>query len=371
MPRPTTSRTFVLPDLGEGLSEAELLEWLVAVGDAVESGQAIARIETDKAEVDVASPFTGVVARLHGQPGDRLRTGAPLVDFAVPGQSDAGTVVGTLPSSPTPTLRSRPPSAKSRGEAPRRAVPAARERARELGVALDAIEASGPGGVITRADVDRFAEASEGEPLRGVRLAMAHNMARSHDVVATATLLDEADVDAWWKPEVDVMPRLIRALVAACMAEPALNAWLDGKRMARVLHPNVDLAIAIQSPDGLFAPVLRDVGRASAEALREGIDRLVAATRARSLEPADLHGATLTLSNFGRLGGRHAMLVIVPPQVAIVGAGRIEARVVAREGVPLVRSMIPLSLSFDHRAVNGAEAAGFMEALRADLARPD
>ncbi len=385
MPDSTTSRMFALPDLGEGLSEAELLEWLVSEGDDVRSGQAIARVETDKAEVDVTSPWTGVVARLHGQPGDRLQTGETLVEFDLPEETDPGTVVGALPSAPPARPRVAEPRASSIPAASRRAVPAARARARTLGIALESIEGTGPEGVITRADVERSIALSPqrehprpqppgaigGEPLRGVRLAMARNMARSNDAVAAATLLDEAEVEAWWSAEVDVMPRLIRALAAACAAEPALNAWLDGDRMTRILHSKLDLAIAIQSPDGLFAPVLRDVGRSSAEALRDGIGRLIRATRERSLTPADLHGATFTLSNFGRLGGRHAMLVIVPPQVAILGAGRIEPRVVAREGVATVRTMLPLSLSFDHRAVTGAEAAGFMGALRADLERAD
>jgi 2-oxoisovalerate dehydrogenase E2 component (dihydrolipoyl transacylase) len=399
-----TQRTFQLPDLGEGLTEAELLEWLVAVGDEVRSGQAIARVETDKAEVDVTSPWAGMIVRLHREVGEILRTGEPLVELELPESherprrlesphegenqeppADAGTLVGKLPLpsiqeptsttrlAPTPEPSGRPPIAA----ASPRAAPAARARARDLGLVLDAIRGTGPDGVITRVDVERAAANSEardsaaGEPLRGVRLAMARNMARSNAAVAAATIMDEADVDAWWTAEIDVMPRLVRAIVAASAAEPALNAWLDEEHMSRVLHAQVDLAIAIQSPDGLFAPVLRDVEHADAETLSAAIDHLVTATHERSLAPSDLRGATITLSNFGPLGGRHAALVIVPPQVAILGTGRIEPTVVARDGVPAVRSMLPLSLSFDHRVVTGAEAAGFLGALRADLERPN
>jgi len=386
-----TQATFHLPDFGEGLSEAELLEWLVAVGDQVRPGQAIARVETDKAEVDVSAPWAGKILRLHGEAGARIQTGEALVEFEVPeshdsgrrvdspsggeGQArpaDAGTVVGKLPlASPTPERRDSGGQSVA-GSSPR-AVPAARVRARELGLSLHSVDGTGPGGVITRADVERVAEPSEagdpqaGEPLRGVRLAMARNMARSNASIASATIMDEADVDAWWTTEGDVMQRLVRAIVAASAAEPSLNAWLDETRMTRVLHPHVDLAIAIQSPDGLFAPVLRDVGGGSPETLRNAIQRLVTATHERSLAPSDLRGGTFTLSNFGRFGGRHAMLVIVPPQVAILGAGRIEPRVIAREGQPVVRSMLPLSLSFDHRAVTGAEASRFLGVVRADL----
>ena len=379
-----TQRTFHLPDLGEGLTEAELLEWLVAVGDNVRAGQAIARVETDKAEVEVSSPWAGRIVRLNGEAGARIQTGEPLVEFELSEAgdqarradsssgsemreraADAGTVVGKLPL--PGTMPARTDSL--------RAIPAARARARELGLSLDTVRGTGPDGVITRADVVREAARSAagdtlvGAPMRGVRLAMARNMARSNTAVASATVMDEADVDTWWTAEVDVLQRLVRAIVAACSAEPSLNAWLDEQRMVRVLHAHVDLALAVQSPDGLFAPVLRDVGSQSPEALRTAIDDLVRATHERSLSPSDLRGGTFTLSNFGRFGGRHAMLVIMPPQVAILGAGRIGPRVIARNGKAVIRSMLPLSLSFDHRAVTGAEAARFLEALRADLER--
>ena len=256
-----TQRTFHLPDLGEGLSEAELLEWLVSVGDEVRAGQAIARVETDKAEVDISSPWGGTIVRLNAEAGARIETGEALVDFELSavddkerradsssgaetrqGPADAGTVVGKLPL--PGTMPAQPGSS--------RAVPAARARARELGLALDAITGTGPDGVVTRADVVREAahstagDTQAGEPMRGVRLAMARNMARSNTSVASATVVDEADVDTWWTAEVDVLQRLVRALVAACSAAPSLNAWLDEQRMARVLHPQVDLALAVE-----------------------------------------------------------------------------------------------------------------------------
>jgi pyruvate dehydrogenase E2 component (dihydrolipoamide acetyltransferase) len=374
-------RTFRLPDLGEGLVEAELLEWLVEVGDEVRAGQELARVETDKAQVEIASPWAGRITRLHAEVGTRVRTGDPLVGFelaegagALPVQDDAGTVVGELPVS-IGVAAGRNGSAP--GSSERRAVPAARARARDLGIALDGVAGTGPDGVITRADVELAAESGDdrdgasGEPLRGVRLAMARNMKRAHASVASATVMDEVDIESWWAQESDVTQRLVRAIAVACTVEPALNAWFDERRLSRRLHEQVDLAIAIQTSEGLFAPVLRDVAGASGAELRSAIDRLVADTRARALQPADLRGATITLSNFGRLGGRHAMLVVVPPQVAILGAGRIEPRVVARNGSPAIRSMLPLSLTFDHRAVTGAEAAHFLVAVREDLARVD
>ncbi|HPG24482.1 MAG TPA: dihydrolipoamide acetyltransferase family protein [Myxococcota bacterium] len=415
-------RIFRLPDLGEGLQEAELLDWLVEVGARVHAGEPLARVETDKAQVDVASPWSGRVGRRLAEVGDRVRVGAPFVafdeveievadgtaststadeaDFASERGADAGTVVGVLPGSlplaaeradrgPSsgvgPGAASRPPSAASA----LRAVPAARARARELGVELASVRGTGPEGVITRADVERangrvgLAGAGRiasvpvrpalpgAEPLRGVRLAMARRMARSGAEVVPASVLDEVDVEAWWREGVDVAARLVRAIGVACRAEPALNAWLDGAREARVLHECVDLGIAMETDEGLFAPVVRDIGRAPASRIRADIDRLARAARARTLEPDDLRGATITLSNFGTFGGCHATLVIVPPQVAIVGTGRIEPRVVAHDGRALVRATLPLSLGFDHRAVTGAEATRFLAALRADLARTD
>jgi pyruvate dehydrogenase E2 component (dihydrolipoamide acetyltransferase) len=189
--------------------------------------------------------------------------------------------------------------------------------------------------------------------------------------VTPATLLDEVDVEAWWKPEADVAVRLLRGLAAACAAEPALNASFDDRRSARIVHERVDVAIAIQTREGLFAPVLRDVAQAAPAELRAGIEALEAQAEARSLRPEDLRDATITLSNFGALGGRHALLVVVPPQVAIVGAGRVERRVVAREEQITIRALLPLSLTFDHRVVTGAEAARFVAALREDLTRAD
>jgi pyruvate dehydrogenase E2 component (dihydrolipoamide acetyltransferase) len=197
---------------------------------------------------------------------------------------------------------------------------------------------------------------------------MAEAMTRAGDQIVPATLTDEADVDAW-PPGTDATVRLVRALAAACRAEPALNAWYEPDPPARRVHGVLDLAIAVDTEEGLFAPVLHDVGAAEPADLRSRLDALVEAVRARTVPPADLRGATLTLSNFGTLGGRHAALVVVPPQVAILGAGRIAPRAVAVAGRIEARRTLPLSLTFDHRAVTGGEAARFLAAVVADLER--
>jgi pyruvate dehydrogenase E2 component (dihydrolipoamide acetyltransferase) len=307
--------------------------------------------------------------------------GAPLVEFEEGASADTGTVVGTIPQPrPTPPPTEAGPlggAATTATATPIRVTPAVRALARRLGVDLSAVMPSGNEGQITAADVERAAVVAVAaadlqphfEPLRGVRYAMARSMAGARDAVAPATLTDDADIEDW-AAGTDVTVRLIHAMAAACTAEPALNAWFDGQRMARRLHTVVDLGIAMDTPDGLFVPVLRDVGRRAMAELRQDLDALRTQVKTRGISPEALRGQTITLSNFGMLGGRHASLVMIPPQVAIVGAGRIAPQVVALEGQPAVRRMLPLSLTFDHRAVTGGEAARFMAALVRDLRTP-
>lgn len=209
-----------------------------------------------------------------------------------------------------------------------------------------------------------------GERLRGVRRSMALNMARSHAEVVPVTIYGDADLHRW-KTARDPLIRLAQALAEACRAEPTLNAWFDGASLSLKLHERLDLGIAVDTPDGLFVPVLRDVGARSAEDLRAGMRRLREDVQARSIPPAEMLGATLTLSNFGTLFGRYANPVVVPPQVAILGAGGIRDEVVAWRGEMAIHPILPLSLSFDHRAATGGEAARFLKVLVNALEQPD
>jgi pyruvate dehydrogenase E2 component (dihydrolipoamide acetyltransferase) len=201
-----------------------------------------------------------------------------------------------------------------------------------------------------------------------MRRAMAQRMTAAHAEIVPATVTDEADIDDW-QPGEDVTIRLARAIAAACKAEPALNAWYNSGTRERRLMEHVDLGIAVDTEGGLIVPVLRNVAERTVSDLRTGLDRLRADAIARAIPPAELRGATITLSNFGMIGGRFANLVIVPPQVAILGAGRISLRVVAHRGQPAVRRALPLSLTFDHRVVTGGEATRFLVALRSDIER--
>ncbi|MGH7059855.1 MAG: dihydrolipoamide acetyltransferase family protein [Stellaceae bacterium] len=363
--------TFILPDLGEGLQEAELVAWHVAAGDHVVADQPLVSVETEKAVVEVPSPHSGRIARLFAQPGERVKVGAPLVEYDDGPRADTGTVVGELAAAaPAPTQPAAPPPAPGGI----RAAPAVRALAQRLGVDLAEVTASGPGGAITSADVERVArattEAGPAEPLSGVRRAMAVNMARSHAEIVPATVSDEADVEAWPQGS-DVTIRLIRAIVAGCTAIPALNAWYDGRTMERRLLQEINLGLAVDTGDGLFVPVLRNVGGRDTADLRRGIEAMKRDLRARTVPIAELRGQTITLSNFGMFAGQFAALVIVPPQVAILGAGRITPRAVAAEGRLVAHRLLPLSLTFDHRCVTGGEAARFLKAAIDDLEKPE
>ncbi|TMK03640.1 MAG: 2-oxo acid dehydrogenase subunit E2 [Alphaproteobacteria bacterium] len=325
-------RQFLLPDLGEGLEEAEIVTWHVNEGDRVVVDQPLVSVETDKAVVEVPSPWSGQIARLFGGKGDLIKVGAPLVEFAEGERGDTGTVVGELGQEEKAPRAAEPPA-----PTPARTLqvlPAVRALARKLDVDLNLVQASGPSGTITRADVERaaksLAEAGPAEPLRGMRRAMAQRMAAAHTEVVRTTVTDEADIEDWQKGE-DV--------------------------------------IAVDTEGGLIVPVLRNVGERDARDLRAGIDRLRADAAARSIPPDELRGATITLSNFGMIGGRFANLIVVPPQVAIIGAGRIDRRVLVHNGAPAARRVLPLSLTVDHRVVTGGEAARFLVALKADLER--
>jgi pyruvate dehydrogenase E2 component (dihydrolipoamide acetyltransferase) len=367
-------KIFRLPDLGEGLQEAELVEWHVKAGDMVTVDQPLLSVETAKAVVEIPSPRAGRVERLFANGGEIIRIGAPLVAFegAADEGEEAGSIVGAVETGAR-VLREAP-IAIGHAAGAIRAAPAVRALARKLGVDLAMVTPSGPDGVIITEDVQRVArilsETEPAEPLRGVRRAMAQNMALAQAEVAAATIMDDVDVEAW-PAGADTTIRLVRALVAGCRAEPSLNAWFESQSLARRVLRKIDVGIAVDLPEGLFVPVLRDVADRDAADLRKGLDRLKAAMAARRIPPEELRGATITLSNFGMIAGKYAAPVVLPPTVAILGAGRIRREVVAFDGAPAVHRILPLSLTFDHRVVSGGEAGRFLGAVAADLARPE
>lgn len=360
-------RVFVLPDLGEGLQEAEIVEWRVAPGDEVAADQIIVAVETDKAIVEVPAPHSGRIEKLFGNAGDVVHVGAPLVGFE--GETeDTGTVVGELASVAHQGAEPRVATAAVR------ATPAVRALARKLNVNLEAIQPSGPSGTVTVTDVERAAKSpapgGTEEVLHGMRRTMARNMALAHAEVASVTVVDDADIERW-AGSGSPMPRLVRAIVAACRAEPGLNAWYDAKTSSRRILEAVHVGLAVDTPEGLLVPVLRDCHRRDATTLGDAISSLVRDARERRLPPDALRGATISLSNYGAIAGRYASPIVVPPMVAIVGAGRLERRpVVAADGRLVAHHTLPVSLTFDHRAVTGGEAGRFLNAILHDLSNP-
>ncbi|MBE2210486.1 MAG: 2-oxo acid dehydrogenase subunit E2, partial [Xanthomonadaceae bacterium] len=331
-------------------------------------------------------------------------------------KADAGTVVGAMQVGDS--VRSE--AAMAVGGV--KAVPAVRAMARKLGVDIARVRASGPDGTVTMQDVKQAAAdpsqlAPAGEPkvtaaglreqfqaaraadappqrstlsqagkpvrtqppsvsasgqpeqLKGVRRNMARVMADAHAKVVPTTLVDDADLHAWIGKQ-DITARLVRAIVAACKDVPALNAWFDGDKLTRTLHPHVDIGIAVDTDDGLFVPALRNADMLDASGIRAGIQRLRAQVEDRSIPQGELMGYTISLSNFGMFAGRYATPVVVPPCVAIIGAGKLSHDVVAVIGGIEVHRRMPISLTFDHRACTGGEAARFLKALLDDMARP-
>jgi pyruvate dehydrogenase E2 component (dihydrolipoamide acetyltransferase) len=345
-------------------------------------------VETDKAVVEVPSPHSGYVKRLLGKLGERLKVGAPLIEFDEARHADAGTVVGELGVQPSAaaapafegSARATPevsPIAAGPAHARGGTSPAVRTLAHQLGVDLTGLRGSGPDGLITRTDVEHAAAdkdkgpSGEPAPLRGVRRSMAINMTKSHAEVVPATVWDEADIEPWWSEHVDVTVRLVRSIAAACAAIPLLNSWYDSAAETLQTFLHVDLGIAVDLEGGLIVPVLRDVAQQDAAALRRNLDTLKAAVRTRSVAVADLRGPTITLSNYGMFIGRLAALVVLPPQVAIIGAGRITLQAVPQGKALAFNHRLPLSLTFDHRVVTGGEAARFLKVAIDDLEQRD
>jgi pyruvate dehydrogenase E2 component (dihydrolipoamide acetyltransferase) len=364
-------KIFKLPDLGEGLQEAEIVEWHVAVGDEVKVDQPMVSVETAKALVDIPAPYAGKIARLFGNPGEIAHLGAPLVGFeGEEAQQESTTVVGRMESTGQVIAEQRIAPVPTAGI---KATPSVRALARKLSVDLAMVTPTGADGLITAADVNRaariLAEVGPQEVLRGTRRFMAQAMTLAHAEVAGATLMDDADIEAW-TPGTRILLRLVRALIAGARAEPGLNAWYDSKTIGRHIIRKIDLGLAVDSPDGLFVPVLRNVESMPPEKLAGELQRLIADTQARRVPPEDLRGNTITLSNYGTIAGRYASPVVVPPTVAILGAGRVRDEVVARDRKPVVHRVLPLSLTFDHRCVTGGEAGRFLAAVIADLELP-
>ena len=431
---------FKLPDVGEGTAEAELVGWHVKVGDTVAEDQIIADVMTDKATVELTSPVAGTVVALHGDAGQQVAVGGPLVSFSVEGKGnvtapastpfplDGGRVGdgGDSPSkrpavaeiAPPASVSAKPsatvtPTQPSKGEGSRQlstrgerplASPAVRQRARDLGIELQFVPGSGPGGRIEHGDLDAYvasrshgpsgsgasvastyvkAEGTTETRIIGLRRKIAEKMADSVRRIPHITYVEEIDVTALEElrahlnanrkadqPKLNVLPFIARAIVVALRDQPTINSHYDDEGGVLTTHAAVHLGIAAQTPNGLMVPVVRHAEARDPYDTAAEIARVSGAAKSGKASREELSGSTITITSLGTLGGVIHTPIINHPEVAIVGPNKIAERVVVKDGQMVVRKMMNLSSSFDHRIVDGHDAAVFVQRIKGLLEHP-
>lgn len=377
---------FRLPDLGEGLEEAEISSWLVAEGDEVALNQPLVEVETAKAVVEIPSPFAGRVVSLHATEGSTLAVGDPLVTVAMVGDEVAG-VAGEVPAaparrSPAPTdVAGRP---RPSSPAPVAATPAVRALAKRLGVDLSGVSGTAPDGRVTREDVEAAAAAGRPEPgpedveivrISPVRRAIAENLSnvvREVPQVTTWRTVDCSALEAFRTERgLSPLPIVVRALTEVCRDHPWLNGSYLAERSEIHLHRSVHVGIATDTDRGLVVPVVRDVGAMGIGEVAAEIARLAAAARKGALAPADMAGGTITITNTGSYGSEAGTPILNPPQGAILALGVIEPRALVVDGEVVARPACTMSLTFDHRLLDGATAGRAFGALVELLEDPE
>jgi pyruvate dehydrogenase E2 component (dihydrolipoyllysine-residue acetyltransferase) len=338
---------FKLPDLGEGLTEGEIARWLVSEGQDVAEDDPLVEIQTDKTTVEIPSPAAGTVTRILVDEGKVVPVGTVLV--VIGGEPD-----GDQPrAEPQKEVQAAPPKPAGKG----RATPLVRKIAQELNVDLDTLTGTGPQGRITEDDVRAAAAPQEGrrEPLRGVRRLIAEHMARAHREVPAVTWVEECDFS-----NTDLkllLPTVLKACADSLKEFPELNARLEGDEI--VYLDRYDLGVAVQTEQGLVVPVVHDCDARSVDDLRADVDRLAESARAGSLKPEELRGSTFTVTSAGKLAGLFQTPIVNHPEVAILSVGRIAERPVVRDGEIGTAKVGYVSVTFDHRVIDGARAAEF------------
>ena len=400
---------FRFPDVGEGIAQGEIVRWLVAQGDRVRADQPLVEVETDKAVVEIPAPRAGTILRLPLAAGETILVGEVLAvigdagDAAVEPQTppEAASVVGrldakTLDLPPEPTAAQ--PESGAAGNGRVLAIPSVRKLARDLGVDLSRVTPSGPRGRVRREDVLREApqgaespQAVSGErdahgpvelqPLTALRRTIAKAMVEAATTAVQVTTTDEVDISELldWRTRADaaaadvrltLLPFIMKAVVAALRQHPELNASLADDEQRLIIKRYYHLGIATDTPEGLIVPVVKDVDRKSLLTLATELQSLADLAKTRRIPLADLRGGTFTITNYGAVGGIFATPVLHLPQVAILGVGRFLRKPAAHEGTIALRTILPLSLTFDHRVLDGAAAQRFLNSLMACLADP-
>jgi pyruvate dehydrogenase E2 component (dihydrolipoamide acetyltransferase) len=409
---------FKFPDIGEGLTEGEIVRWLVKEGDAIKEGEPLVEVETDKALAEIPSPRTGFILKILGKEREIIKVGQVIVVIGEKGEAVASQpsrprsvgVVGELEEAPEET-----PMGETRAEAKRPvlvsehvlATPAVRALAKELGVDIDRVSSSGPEGRVLERDVRQAAEAKgekpaepekkpvkvkkydlygyvERIPLRGIRRSIAKQMVKSKYTAPHVTAMDEADVSVLWELrekekkaaekrgiKLTILPFIIKAVLAGLVEHPYLNAALEDEGEEIVLKKYYNIGVATDTPEGLMVPVVKNAKEKSILQLAEELAQLSDKARNRTIDLADLKGGTFTITNYGAIGGMLGTPIINYPEVAILGVGKIKDAPVVRDGEIGIRKIMYLSLSFDHRVVDGAEAARFLNTVIEHLEDPN
>ncbi|HUY24918.1 MAG TPA: dihydrolipoamide acetyltransferase family protein [Candidatus Saccharimonadales bacterium] len=364
---------FKLPDLGEGVTEGEVVEWRVTEGATVSRDQILVVVGTDKATVEIPSPFAGRVGALLAAEGAKVRVGDPLL------RVDTGAEPQPAEPARTPSAPEVRPSGETSlpqldlGSRPR-ALPSVRRAARLRGLELGRLTGSGPQGRVRMADL---LEIGRRVPLRGAARLMAERMTAAHQRVPQVTVVLELDVSVMERRVAEgavglgrpptILGLISLATIAGLVADPLLNASLDDEAMEVVFHERVHLGIAVQTDDGLRVATIRDADRLSGDDFQSELDRVVAAARAGLLAPADLTGSTFTVSSGGKLGGLLATPIVNWPNLATLGVHAIQDRAVVVDGLVVPGRRANISLSFDHRVVDGMRASRFLYELEARL----
>lgn len=368
---------FKLPDLGEGMTEAEIRKWLVKEGDSVEEHQNVLEVETDKAVIEVPAPKKGKIIKINRAVGEIVKVGETLMIIG-----DEAEII--------PPQKERPKSVSVVGEIPEApeeeevlATPAVRQLARELGVDISKIKGSGPAGSITMEDIrqaglkpktasDQYGPVEYIE-FKGLRRTIAKNLSMSQKTAVFVTGMDEADVTELWymrerekKPLLEkgvhltFMPFFVKAVQHALKEHPMLNASLDEETERIIVKKYINIGIAVDTPEGLMVPVIKDVERKSLLELASEIQALAARARERKIKLEEMRGGTFTITNYGHFGGTFATPVINYPEAAILGTGKIVEKPWVKDGKIEIRKILHLSLTFDHRITDGVDAATFL-----------
>lgn len=402
---------FKLPDVGEGVAEAEIVAWRVAAGDTVEEDQPLVDVMTDKATVEMGSPVAGVVSAIHGAEGDIVAVGSVLAEFEVEGAAEAQTpeagaaevepptpAVAAKPAAkPAPAVAAPTPATVATSTATPLAAPAVRQRAKALGVDLATVSGSGPEGRVTHRDLDAlFAgkasptaapagvvrDGVEDVKVIGLRRRIAEKMQESKrriphfgyveeiDVTELETLRTHLNAEHPARPRLSLLPFLARAMVRILPEFPQINALFDDEAGVVHRHAAVHLGVAVNTPDGLMVPVVRHAEALDLWACAAEIGRLAEAARAGKAAREELSGSTITITSLGALGGVATTPIINHPEVAIIGPNRIVERPVVVAGQVVVRKMMNLSSAFDHRVVDGYDGALFVQRIRSLLEHP-